>query len=55
MTKTKAASWGGLALLVGAIVLEAMGRDGTVLLVAGLGLLGAAGAAVTAKGGKGKA
>ena len=49
MTKTKAASWGGLALLVGAIVLEAMGRDGTVLLVAGLGLLGAAGAAVTAR------
>lgn len=44
MTKVRASSLGGLLLLLGAVVMELVGRDGAVLLGPGLVLLAGAGA-----------
>ena len=49
MTKTRAASIGGLVLLCGAVAMELLGRDGAVLLGPGLVLLAGAGAGAAVK------
>ena len=49
MTKTRAASIGGLVLLCGAVAMELLGRDGAALIAPGLLLLVGAGAGATVK------
>lgn len=49
MTKVRASSLGGLLLLVGAVAMELLGRDGAVLLGPGLVLLAGAGAGAAVK------